>query len=108
MTNSKIESYLGFALKANKVLKGQYLIENARRVFVVISCESASPRSRKEAVILAKRFKVPIFATKGKTLEDIVNKKDCKMIAVTDESLGRAIIDCEDESFEKLSGEESL
>lgn len=95
----KIESYLGFALRKKSVVKGFNAISYEKgKARLLILCESASENAVKEAKNLSKRLNVPLLISK-KPLEELVHKENCKLIAITDRDLARAISEHTDENF---------
>ena len=55
-------------------------------------CSSASDNTKKDAVSLAKKYRSALVLSKAYTIEELVNKENCKVAAVCDESLAKAII----------------
>jgi len=89
----KIEAYLGFALKARKIKLGAGTIDLAKGgVYLVLVCSSASENTFKTAIKFKNRFSCPLMVCKTR-LENAVNKSGCKIAAVCDESLSKAICD---------------
>lgn len=96
----KIEAYLGFALKARKIKLGAGSVDVTKGgVYLVIVCSSASANAFKLAQKFSRRFSCPLMICKI-GLENAVNKKGCKIAAVCDVSLAKAIIGCACEEYE--------
>ena len=89
---NKINTYVGFAIKARKVLVGQSQIKQnkTKQIYCILVCSSAS----ENLVDLAKNVatKQNCSVIKVENLEEITHKSGLKIIAITDESLGNAII----------------
>ena len=96
----KIVSYIGFALRARKIKAGVNAIGTVKRgIYLLIMGESAAPNTKKEALSLAARHHAKIVVTKDILLADIVGKENCKLVALTDRNLSRAILDNLNEHF---------
>lgn len=99
MTKSKIETYIGFAIRANKYRLGVNSINTLKKVKLLLLCETSAKNTRIEAVKLSKKFHCQIILSKGKTIEEITGKELCKLMAITDASLAKAILDNLDNNF---------
>lgn len=87
----KIESYIGFAVKSNKIIYGIDNIEKAKKkVYLLVLSFTASENLREQAQRFSERKNVPIVETVV-PLEDIVFKSNCKIIALTDENMAKAV-----------------
>ncbi len=101
----KILSYIGFALKARKIKMGVNACNTLKgRVPVFILCQSASPNTQKDAIALAKKHGSKIILSIN-SLENIVGKQNCKLIAITDNQLSKAILNNLNEHFVILEAE---
>ncbi|MBP5307807.1 MAG: hypothetical protein J6Z34_01590 [Clostridia bacterium] len=103
MQRSKAMSYLGFARKSGNLKAGVNAVATLKSARLVIVCKTASANTVKEAEKLAARFSCPLMET-GIPAEEIAGKENCKVVAVTDGNLARAIIDSSDENFTLKSG----
>ena len=91
MQRSKIESYLGFARRAGKLVLGVQAAGTVRRgVYLLVADESVAPNNRKEIEKLRQRFSCPLIFVSG--LEEMTGKANCKLAAVKDEHLADAIM----------------
>lgn len=100
----KVESYLGFCIKARKIALGSGTVDLLRRgVYLVMVCSTASENTRKLAIKFKNRFSCPLVVCK-KGLENVVHKSGCKIAAVKDEGLAKAICDNLDEDYELCDG----
>lgn len=95
----KAETFVGFSIKAGKCKIGVNAIATLKRAKLIIVCKTASENSQKEAEKLANKFHAPIIKTKVKSLEEMTFKKNAKVMAITDESLSRAIIENAEKDF---------
>ena len=70
-------------------------------------CNSASDGTKKVAASYAHKFNCPLMVS-NPLLEDVVLKTNCKMIAITDKNLAKAIIENQNENFSISSGGNGL
>lgn len=89
----KVEAYLGFCLRSRKIALGSGSIDVLKKgVYLIIVCSSASENTFKLAVKFKNRYSCPLLICKT-GLENAVHKADCKVAAVRDAELARAICD---------------
>lgn len=89
----KIETYLGFCLRARKIALGGGMIDTLRKgVYLIIVCSTASENTFKLAIKYKNRFSCPLIVCRS-GLENAVHKEGCKIAAIRDISLARAIIE---------------
>ena len=88
---NKISSYVGFAIKSRNVLIGQSKIKQNRdkQIHCILVCSSASENLVDLAHNVANKQNCEVISVKS--LEDITHKDGIKIIAITDENLGKAI-----------------
>lgn len=99
MTRSKVETFIGFAIRAGKFRLGVNAIGTIKKADLFIMCDSISDNGKKDAIKLARKFHVKIVISKKMKLEDLTAKENCKLMAITDKSLATAILDNLDENF---------
>ena len=88
---NKIESYIGFALRAGKVTLGVNAIQTVKRgVYCLLLDMSTAKNSRKEIEKTRVRFACPLVEVEN--LGALVNKEGCKAAAIKDISLAGAIV----------------
>ena len=105
MPKSKAESYIGFCIKAGKLTCGFNAVESLKKeVYLLLLCDTASANGKKSAAKLQKRFGCEMLLFCGKTLEEVTGKTGCKLAAVREQNLAKAILSVEDENFRKYSG----
>lgn len=91
MAENKAAAYLGLARRAGKLTLGINAAQAVReKVYLLVADENASPNAKKEIEKLRRRFCCPLVTVEG--LEDLVNKAECKLAAVREENLARAIL----------------
>lgn len=99
---SKVESYIGFAMRANKYRCGAHAISTLKQIELLILCHTAENNSQVLVKKLARKFGVKIVVSNKKKIEDICNKEHCKIMAILDKSLSNAILDNLNEDFTEL------
>lgn len=100
MEKDKIESLLGFAVKAGKLVYGADSLETTRtRVYVVFTCSTASDNTKQKVRKIASAKHIPMLITK-KELQYIVSRKNCKVIGVTDKQMAEAMLARLNENYE--------
>ena len=105
MQNNKIYTYVGFARRAGKFKAGLNAIKTVKKgVELLLLCHSASPNAIKEAEKLSERFFCPLYKTKTFMIEDMMDKENCKLVAILDYELAKAIISNAGEDLEEISG----
>lgn len=105
--NDKIATLIGFAVKANKLIYGMdELKEGSRKRYLIVFCHSLSERGKAEIKEIALRDKVPLIETKTKKLEDIVFKRNCKIIGIANKQMSEAIIKYITEDYSLIKSEE--
>ena len=105
MQNNKIYTYVGFARRAGKFKAGLNAIKTVKKgVELLLLCHSASPNAIKEAEKLSERFFCPLYVAKTFTIEDMMDKENCKLVAILDAELAKAIISNAGEDLEEISG----
>lgn len=103
--NDKIHTYIGFAVKSGKVRLGVNAIYTLKgSIPLLLLCDSASENTKKEAKKIAKKYNSVMVLVKNEKLEDIFYKENCKLAAILDQSLAKAILDNLNENFEQFGG----
>lgn len=97
----KIESYLGFCIKARKIALGSGTVELIKKgVYLIMVCSSASQNTVEFAVKMKNRFSCPLVVCKC-GLENVVHKAGCKIAAIKDAHLAKAILEnVDDKDYE--------
>lgn len=100
MAGSKIETFIGFCIKSGKISLGSGAISVLRgKVYLIIVDGRSAKNSRRLALKFKNRFSCPLLVCK-EGFERAVNKEGCKIAAIRDENLAKAILDNADDSFE--------
>ena len=105
MQKNKVLTYIGFAKRAGKFKTGTNAIKTVKsEVYLLIICKTASENAQKEAVKLAERFGCPLYESVNFTVEEIADKENCKLMAILDFELSKAIIANMGNDFKEFSG----
>ncbi len=104
MQKSKAETYLGFCIRAGKLVCGVNAVAcTGKGVYLLVADKNVAKNSLKEIFKLKRKFSCPLVFAEG--LETLVGKANCRLAAVKDESLASAIwkeaADAETASFVK-------
>ncbi len=90
---NKIISYIGFAIKAKKIIIGQsHLKRTDKKIYLILVCHTASDNLINLAKNLSIKNNCDFIITKCK-LEDLTKIYSVKIIGITDENLSKAIIE---------------
>lgn len=94
---SNISSLLGIAQKANKLVSGEYIVEQAIRTnkaFLVIISNDASVNTKDNFYSMCDTRKIPVyFLGDCKSLGKSIGKKRRKLIAITDKGIAKTLIE---------------
>lgn len=102
-TKSKVETYLGFAIKKRALITGCDSVARLKKANLVVLCATASENAKKQAQSISKKLNCYLIESKI-PLEDVTGKLNCKIAAVTDENLASAIVNNLNENFSVISG----
>ena len=101
---TKAETFIGFCLRARKITLGSGAVGCLKRgVHLIIACSTASQNCFRLAQKFARRHGCPLMVCRS-GLENCVHKPGCKIAAVTDLHLAKAIISAADENYELYAG----
>ena len=104
MERSKVESYLGFCLRAGKVVFGVDGIEQQKRgVYLLIVDKAIGESSFKKLQKAREKLICPLIIAEKDKLSDMLYKPAVKAVAIKDKNLAEAIINAVDgETYLKL------
>lgn len=104
MVQSKVRSYIGFCFKAKKIVLGSSAIGTLKGgVYLLIMDASAANNSIRYALKYKNRFSCPLLVCKD-SFEELVGKPMCRLAAVCDKNLAKAILDSGDSGYELYTG----
>lgn len=93
MPDNKIFSYVGFALKAGKVLFGVDSLETTKKkVFLVLYDETLAENSWKRLEKAKENFSCAALPLKEGELERMVHRENTKCISLQEKALAEAIL----------------
>ncbi len=91
MSLTKIRSFVGFSVKARKILFGVDNITTAigkKKPYVVLVSTDISANSYEKLKRYVEKYDVEMF---NADIEQILSGKNCKAIGLTDENLAKAV-----------------
>lgn len=101
----KVETLLGFAVKAGKVFYGSDTLETVRsKYYIIVLCNTASDNTKKRVLSVAKKKRLPVIVTE-KELQYTVGKPNCKVLAVADKQMAEAILGFAGENYRLIRSE---
>lgn len=102
---SKIETYIGFSIRAGKFKCGANAIATLKSAELLILCASGAKNAVHECERLARKFRCRAVLARGRTVEELTGKENCKLLSITDKSLAGAILDNLDDEFTEFKWE---
>lgn len=104
MVKTKIDTYIGFAIRSNKVAFGSDSIKTLKKgIYLIVLCASAAKNITKLAYKFSDEFSCPLVLCKS-GLKNVVFRDNCKIIAIKDENLAKAVVEHIDENYEIMLG----
>ena len=93
MEKSKIETYLGFCVRARKIAFGADDIQTLKKgVFLIVCDQSISPNTFKTIEKAREKFSCPLLITQQDSLGALLHKPAVKAVAIKDKNLALAIL----------------
>ena len=93
MEKSKIETYLGFCIRARKIIFGVEMIERQKKgVHLLIVDGAIGKNSLKPTLQAQERFGCPLLETAAGALGETLYRPEVKALAITDSNLASAIL----------------
>lgn len=93
MERSRVESYLGFCMRAGKIVFGVDGIEQQKRgVFLLIFDEAIGENSFKAVQKSMIKHGCPLIQAERETLGTLLHKPSVKAVAIKDKNLALAIL----------------
>lgn len=101
MNESKVKTYLGFAVKAGKIVWGADNILARKRFYpLIVVSNTASVRLKRDIEEYA-ADKIPVIEVED--LSALISKENCKAVAVTEKNLAKAILENSGQKAEDVS-----
>lgn len=102
---SKAERYIGLCIRAGRLACGFNALDAVKKdVYLLILCSSASENAKKSALKLKNKFGCELLEYSGGLLEDVTGKPNCKIAAVREKNLAKAILSVTDDNLKIYSG----
>ena len=90
----KIETFIGFSIKSRKAVYGlDSVIRYRKKMHCFLICKTVSENTEKEVLKLAQKYDLPLIKTVEKTLSEITFLDNCKVLALTNKELSKAVLD---------------
>ena len=89
---TKISTYIGFCIRANKISFGINRIEAQKRAYLLIADGELGKNSLKVMVKEQGRLNCPFIVTEKGLLGELAHRPTVKAVAILDENLALAII----------------
>ena len=101
---NRIETFIGFCIKKGKLTLGSGAVDTLKNdVYLLIVSSNASENAFKLAVKFKNRLRCPLLICKT-DFESVVNRVGCKIAAVRDRVLAKAILESLDNDYELYAG----
>ena len=93
MEKNKIETYLGFCIRAGKIVFGVDRLEKHKKgVHLILVDGSVGKNSLKPALLAKERLHCPLVMADNGVLGETLHRPAVKVAAITDEHLAAAIL----------------
>ena len=100
MAQSKVKTYVGFCKRARKITLGSSAIGTLKGgVYLLLLDNSAAKNSIRYALKFKRKFNCPLLVC-GDNFEDLVGKQNCRLAAIQDENLAKAILNSGESGYE--------
>ncbi len=106
-TKSKLETFIGFIIRAKKCKVGGNAIGTLKKAHLIIVCKSASENTVALAKKFGNRFNCPVLKTENKLLEEFTFIDNGKIMAVTDYALAKAVTENMEKDLTIINGEKN-
>ena len=93
MKTSKIQTYLGFCIRAKKIIFGAEECESAKKgVFLLLMDGGVGNSSKKSMIKAQQKFNCPLLVLEEELLGELLHRPSVKAVAIKDENLASAIL----------------
>ena len=96
---TKSATFIGFAVRSGKYRVGTNSLATIKKANLIIVCKTASENTCKLAKKYASRYSCPAIKTQTNTLDELIFRENVKIMAITDYSLAKAILENISEDF---------
>ena len=92
MKESKLASYIGFAIKSGKAIFGyDNLFKSKKLPRIIICCSTLSEKMKNKLISYSNDKKIKLLTLENLILSDIIKRDNCKVLGICDENLSFAI-----------------
>ena len=100
MAQNKVESYIGFCKRARKITLGSSAIGTLKGgVYLLLLDKCAAKNSLRYALKYKRKFNCPLLVCE-ENFEDLVGKENCRLAAIQDANLAKAILNSGEPGYE--------
>lgn len=93
MKNGKIQTYLGFCIRAKKIVFGADEIEKRRKNVYLIVCDGGIGANTLKTLYKAQeKLACPLLTTENGALGELLHRPAVKAVAIQDKNLASAIL----------------
>ena len=93
MEKGKLDAYLGFCIRARKIVFGVDNLEKQRKgVCLILSDGAIGPNSMKILIKAKEKFDCPLLVSEAGVLGERLHRPAVKAVAITDKNLASAIL----------------
>lgn len=90
MQEAKVKSYIGFAIKARKIIYGlDNILTSKKRPYLLLIDSGYSPNSQKKLMRYAQANEVPVI---DYCLGKVIPDRNCKALGIMEKNLAAAIL----------------
>lgn len=89
---SKIETYLGFCVRARKIVFGVDEITKQKKSFLLLVDDTLGESSLKEMQKAWERLRCPMFVVQDGGLGKLLHREGVKAVSIKDQNLASAIL----------------
>ena len=101
MEKNKIETYLGFCIRARKIIFGVEMIERQKKGIKLLIADGAIGKNSLKSMVNAQaKFACPFLMTDEGALSAAVHRPAVKAVAITDQNLAKAILSVADSELQ--------
>ncbi len=106
MEKSKIETYLGFCVRARKIIFGVDEVSKQRKSYLILVDEGLGESSQKEVRKTWERLRCPTYVVERDALATLLHRSGVKVVSIQDKNLAMAILSVVDSEpqFKLYSG----
>ena len=91
MEMNKISTYLGFCIRAGKIVFGIDRIETLKKAYLLRADGELKENSFKIMLKASEKFSTKVIVTENNLLGELLHRPQVKAVAITDEQLALAI-----------------